>query len=222
MVQGVFPSPLPVNGEGENGGDPVSRTLKRSGYVKKSPLRGRLISPFSGLSGFRHSCQVLTGSGQTAPPLLKQGVVPYAPTGTRARLARIVLVALVIGMMIPATANTVRGEAQIGGDQGQHTGIDALADFLNTRLRGEIVYDHWLGWELAYYLGDAPQVIVLYSPMPETLADDMGQQVAPRYFVAPSPAQAAPWLDALHRVGIRTTMIYERPPNASVVYRLER
>jgi 4-amino-4-deoxy-L-arabinose transferase-like glycosyltransferase len=151
----------------------------------------------------------------------RRGIVPYAPTGSWARLARIALVALVIGMMVPATAKTVRGEARIGGDQGQHTGIDTLADFLNTRLRGEIVYDHWLGWELAYYLGAAPQVIVLYSPMPEAMADDMGQQVAPRYFVAPSPAQAAPWLDALHRAGIHTSMIYENATNAFVVYRLE-
>jgi hypothetical protein len=221
MVRAIYPSPLLVNGEGENSGDQGRRTLKRSGYVKKSPLKGLSISPFSGLPGFRHSCQVSTGSDQTAPPLLKQGVVPYTPTGSWTRLARIALVALVIGMMIPATVNTVRGEARIGGDQGQHTGIDTLADFLNTRLRGEIVYDHWLGWELAYYLGAAPQVIVLYSPMPEALADDMGQQVAPRYFVAPSPAQAAPWLDALHRAGIHTTMIYEKPASAFVIYRLE-
>ena len=138
------------------------------------------------------------------------------------KLARIALVALLIGMMIPATASTLQGKARIGGDQGQHTGIDTLAAFLNTRLRGEIVYDHWLGWELAYYLGDAPQVIVLYSPMPEALADSIGQQVAPRYFVAPSPAQAAPWLDALRRAGIHTTMIYETPADAFVIYRLER
>jgi 4-amino-4-deoxy-L-arabinose transferase-like glycosyltransferase len=163
----------------------------------------------------------VNGEGEKA----REQVLPPAERKRRfrgeRRLARIALVALIIGMMIPATANTVRGEARIGGDQGQHTGIDTLADFLNTRLRGEIIYDHWLGWELVYYLGAAPQVVVLYSPMPEALADDMGRQVTPRYFVAPSPAQAAPWLDALHRAGIHTTTIYEKPASAFVIYQLE-
>jgi hypothetical protein len=63
-------------------------------------------------------------------------------------------------------------------------------------------------------------VIVLYSPMPEALVADMSQQAAARYFVAPSPALAAPWLAALHRAGLHSTLIYE--VHAFVVYRLER
>jgi hypothetical protein len=94
------------------------------------------------------------------------------------RLARIALGVLVIGMMIPATAKTLRGEARIGGDQGQHNGIDTLADVLNTQLSGEIVYDHWLGWELAYYLGGHARDHPVFS-MPEALADDNQQSSWP-------------------------------------------
>jgi 4-amino-4-deoxy-L-arabinose transferase-like glycosyltransferase len=171
------------------------------------------------------------GLPQTPSPSDSEGEISneQAPSPARrerrfrreGRLARIALVALVIGMMIPATVMTLRGEARIGGDQGQHTGIDTLATFFNTRLRGEIVYDHWLGWELAYYLGDAPQVIVLYSPMPEALADDMRQQATPRYFVTPSPALAAPWLDALHRADIHTSIVCRDTANGFVIYQLE-
>ncbi len=146
------------------------------------------------------------------------------------RLARIVLGILVIGMMIPAAAKTLRGEARIGGDQGQHSGIDTLADVLNTRLSGEIVYDHWLGWELAYYLGDTPHVIILYSPMPEALADELhdnqqsslADESTPRYFVAPSSALAAPWVDALRRVGTLYSIAYQDTANGFVIYRLGR
>jgi hypothetical protein len=42
----------------------LRRTLKRSGYAEKSPLKGLLISPFSGLSDFLHSRQVLTGGDE--------------------------------------------------------------------------------------------------------------------------------------------------------------
>jgi 4-amino-4-deoxy-L-arabinose transferase-like glycosyltransferase len=179
------------------------------------------LVPFLILLGARMVRGTLTAIGWPKSNLneTRRGVSQYAPTGLWTRIA---LVGLVVGMMIPATATTLRGDAPIGGDQGQHTGIDTLAGFLNTRLRGEIIYNHWLGWELAYYLGDAPQVIVLYSPMPEALADDMGQQLAARYFVAPSPALAAPWLEALRQTGIHSTIIYEDTANALVVYRLER
>jgi hypothetical protein len=134
--------------------------------------------------------------------------------------ARIALVVVVLGAMLPATVKTLRGEAAVGGDQGQHTGIDSLAVYLNRRLRGEIVYDHWLGWELAYYLGETPQVIVLYASLPEALADDM--ESAPRYcyFVAPSPQLAAPWLDALREAGIEISINYQDAENDFVIYRL--
>ena len=188
------PHPLPARGEEE------SRRVS-----SPSPFTGRDL-----------------GRGKPEPsPHFIVKLHQYAPTITK-RLMRIALAALVIGSMIPATAAAVRGEARIGGDQGRHTGIDTLAAFLNTRLRGEIVYDHWLGWELAYYLGDAPPVIVLYSPMPEALAADMREQTAARYLVAPSPALAAPWLDTLNQMGIHSTVIYEDTASTLLVYRLEK
>jgi 4-amino-4-deoxy-L-arabinose transferase-like glycosyltransferase len=132
----------------------------------------------------------------------------------------ITLMAVIVIAMFPAITQTLRGAAPIGGDQGQHTGIDQLAYYLNRQLDGEIVYDHWLGWELAYYLGEAPQVRVLYSPMPEALADEMARQSQPRYLAAPSPTLAAPWLAALERVGVETTPIYHDTGNGFIVYQL--
>jgi 4-amino-4-deoxy-L-arabinose transferase-like glycosyltransferase len=131
------------------------------------------------------------------------------------------LVVLLAGiLMLPSALITLRGQAGIGGDQGRHQGIDTLANYLNNELSGQIVYDHWLGWELAYYLGSSPNVIVLYSPLPEALAADMAEQPAPRYFVAPSAAQAAPWLNALHRADILESINYSDPAHRFVVYRL--
>ncbi|MBN1564841.1 MAG: glycosyltransferase family 39 protein [Anaerolineae bacterium] len=115
---------------------------------------------------------------------------------------------MIIALILPHTITALYGDLPLGGDQDQHTGIDDLAAYLNTNLSGAIVYDHGLGWELAYYLGRDPQIHLLYHALPEALADDMRAQTATRYFVAPSPEAAAPWLDALRRVEITITPVY--------------
>jgi hypothetical protein len=123
-----------------------------------------------------------------------------------------------IVLMLPVTITTLRGDTAIGGDQGQHAGIDALAVYLSTELRGAIVYDHWLGWELAFYLGQNPHVHLIYQPLPEAVADDMQHHSQKRYFVAPSPEAAAPWLDVLRRAGIAISIAYHAE---FVIYALE-
>jgi hypothetical protein len=57
------------------------RTLKRSGYDEKSPLKGLFASPFSGLPGFFYSRQVLTGGDRA-------GHRPSVPDDARASPAR--------------------------------------------------------------------------------------------------------------------------------------
>jgi hypothetical protein len=137
------------------------------------------------------------------------------------RGALALIVALIVIGMAPPVNKTLHGSAAIGGDQGNHTGIDQLADFLNATLPGETVYDHWLGWELVYYLGSSPHVIVIYSAWSESLAHDMVNQTHPCYFVAPSPQHAAPWLDILQRTGMAISIVYRDSVNQFVVYRLE-
>lgn len=104
-------------------------------------------------------------------------------------------------LILPSTLHTLRATTD------DSTGIDHLANYLNTELSGEIIYDHWLGWQLSYYLGNNPHVIVLYMPLPDDLAVDMAAQSYPRYLVAPSPQIAAPWLAALDHVHLHTTLI---------------
>jgi hypothetical protein len=126
-----------------------------------------------------------------------------------------IMVILIPLLMIPATAQTLRGDILLGGDQGKHTGIDELATYINRELPDEIVYDHWLGWELAYY---APRAHLLFMPLPEDLADDMAAQPNVRYFVAPSDPAAAPWIAALARRDISSTIVYQT--HGFIIYRL--
>jgi hypothetical protein len=126
-----------------------------------------------------------------------------------------IVVSLMPLLMIPSTAQTLHGDVPLGGDQGKHTGIDELAAYINRELPDEIVYDHWLGWELAYY---APRVHLLFMPLPEDLADDMAAQPNIRYFVVPSEPAAAPWIAALARRDISSTIVYQT--HGFIIYRL--
>ncbi|MCZ7540825.1 MAG: glycosyltransferase family 39 protein [Anaerolineae bacterium] len=129
--------------------------------------------------------------------------------------------AALVAAMLPGTLAALRGDAPLGGDQGAHNGIDALADFLNAELPGEIVYDHWLGWELAFYLGATPRVSVVYQPRPAALAEEMSGCDCRRTFVAPQSPQVAPWLAALARAGVAVTPIYGDAAGCFAVYRLD-
>ncbi len=134
---------------------------------------------------------------------------------------RLAIGAALAAAMLPGTLAALRGDAPLGGDQGAHSGIDALADYLNTELPGEIVYDHWLGWELAFYLGTTPRVTVAYQPRPAALAGEMSGCGCRRAFVAPQSPQVAPWLAALARAGVAVTPIYGDPAGRFAVYSLD-
>ncbi|HML23073.1 MAG TPA: hypothetical protein PKD09_15575, partial [Aggregatilinea sp.] len=143
----------------------------------------------------------------------------WRTVGARRVVAAAGAAALIVGLL-PATMNTLRGETPLTDSRSTYTGIDRLADYLNTTLRGEIVYDHWLGWELAYYLGDDPGVRAVYMPLPDDLAGEMRQQTDVRYLAVPSAADAGPWLDALRRAEIDIRVVYSDPPHGFVVYAL--
>ncbi|GAB4421110.1 MAG: hypothetical protein Kow00106_17920 [Anaerolineae bacterium] len=129
----------------------------------------------------------------------------------------------VIGLLIALGYGTVpalRGNTPLGGDRTVYEGIDGLAAYLNTDLSGAIVYDHWLGWQLSYYLGENPAVTLRYMPQPEALAEEMVACACQRYLAAPLSPQLAPWLDALARANVSTNQIYRTPDEHFAVYRL--
>ncbi len=140
-------------------------------------------------------------------------------SGLRRITLPVVLACLLL--IVPQTAKVLEGRAAVGGDQGQHDGINQVAGYLNHELAGETVYDHWLGWELAYYLGPRPHVMLAYTALPEALADEISHQHETRYFVAPSAGDAAPWLALLRRAGVKISIIYHDPDHPPIIYQLE-
>ncbi len=106
------------------------------------------------------------------------------------------IIALVVVMLLTPTVH-------IGGDNGAYTGIDNLATELNTLPAGSIVYEHWLGWELGFYLGEKPAINLVWLPT----VGELINSPKPCYFVAPlNEAQA--WLDELDKAGISFQKFY--------------
>lgn len=168
------------------------------------------LTPFALLLAARALVSVFRAVSAAIPILL-----------LRARWTNLAAVAILLIALLPGTIAALRGDIHLGGDQGQHTGIDTLAEALNSFPQGTIVYDHWLGWELAYYLGSNPTPQVRYTPQPEALVDDLVTTPGKHLFVAPSPQKAALWLSVLGRASIRSETIYHNSAQGFVIYRLK-
>ncbi len=136
------------------------------------------------------------------------------------RLRRVAVIGL-LAILCGSTLPTLRGDIPVGGDRTAYEGIDGLAAYLNRDLNGAIVYDHWLGWHLAYYLGEHPAVTLRYMPQPETLAQEMAACACQRYLAAPLSPQLAPWLAALGHAGVSTQQVFVSPGSRFAVYQLD-
>ncbi len=112
--------------------------------------------------------------------------------------------------------------AEFSEDGSDYSGITWLADYLNGQSLGAVVYDHWLGWELGYYMGEWTDKRRVYYPTPEALVSDALKLAdpAPRYFVAPTREPVGAWLDALRGAGYSVERVYQQQGFA--VYQLTR
>ncbi len=129
-----------------------------------------------------------------------------------ARPRAVVVPILVSGSLIFHGWLGVTGTIGVGGDMGRHTGIDDLAAYLNAREFGAIVYDHWLGWELNYYLGAWTDKRRAYYPSPDAMIADPAVRMpdaAPRYLPAPADADVLPWVHALREAGFDVRRGYD-------------
>jgi 4-amino-4-deoxy-L-arabinose transferase-like glycosyltransferase len=132
------------------------------------------------------------------------------------RVAGIVFALAILG----SAREGALGRLDVGGDRGEHQGIETVAAYLNSQSLGAIIYDHWIGWELDYYLGEWTDKRRVYYPTPQALVVDALLQPdrAPRYFVAPRSRALRPWLEALTAAGFAPVLAEEWA--GFVVYRL--
>jgi 4-amino-4-deoxy-L-arabinose transferase-like glycosyltransferase len=117
------------------------------------------------------------------------------------------IIALAI-LLFSVTAS--RSGYPIGGDHGANDGIDQVADYLKTLPPGTVVYDHWLAWQLGYYLGDGFTYLA-YFDAPAVLADDLRvfAHDDTRYVIFPAREAPDKVIDAIGQVGYTLTPVLE-------------
>ena len=124
------------------------------------------------------------------------------------------------GVLVIGACWSMLNELPIGGDRGAHDGVDDLARALNSKPLATVIYDPWLGWELAYYMGQWSDKRRVHYPTAQALAagalalDEVGD----RYLVAPIDRDHADWAAALEAAGFALSIDYRR--DRFVVYRL--
>jgi 4-amino-4-deoxy-L-arabinose transferase-like glycosyltransferase len=124
---------------------------------------------------------------------------------------------LVVICMLPFTVNAVRGQLDIGGDRGQHNGIERLAAAINSLPSGTVVYNYSLDWELGFYLGSNTKIHTIFQPTPQALARAACATANPSYFATPA-ADSIPWLMPLRQRGDTPTLLSAGPLQ---LYRLD-
>src|SRR5205085_11219181 len=81
------------------------------------------------------------------------------------RTVQLGLPLLALAVLVPRAVTTNYDFSPVGGDHGAYDGIDDAAHFIQTLPADSILYDHWLGWELEYYLFDRQLPVVWFPDM---------------------------------------------------------
>lgn len=117
---------------------------------------------------------------------------------------------------------SLRQGLPIGGDRGEHDGINDLARALNSKAVATVIYDPWLGWELAYYMGQWSDKRRVHYPTADALvAGALAlKELGDRYLAAPVDRDHEDWAAALEAAGFTLSVDYER--NRFIVYRISR
>jgi 4-amino-4-deoxy-L-arabinose transferase-like glycosyltransferase len=133
----------------------------------------------------------------------------FLATCIRSSISPALLLSLVALAILPFSVTASRSGYPSGGDHGANDGIEQVAEYLKALPSGTVVYDHWLAWELGYYLGDGFAYLA-YFDTPAALADDLRvfAKDAARYVIFPAREAPAKVIDAIAQVGYTLTPVF--------------
>lgn len=156
------------------------------------PVWDRYLLPLAPLAG------VLLGRVVSVPV----GWVAARMASARRWLAEGAVLLLVGVCLAAPAARAAAGEVAVGAGFSAYDGIEQVADFLWGLPEGTVLYDHWLGWEYAFYLYGSP-LHLIYWPTPIWLAQDVQARgrTDPGYLVIPAWESSARVEAALREVG---------------------
>jgi hypothetical protein len=122
-------------------------------------------------------------------------------------------------LALPNLIPVLRAESPVAGERADR--IEAAADFINAYASAEgirTLIDHWLGWQLDFYLGAQPNVERLYLFGPGDLNRERLAR-CPCLFAVPAYEPLAPWLERIASAGYNARIVYES--DGFTIYRME-
>jgi 4-amino-4-deoxy-L-arabinose transferase-like glycosyltransferase len=127
----------------------------------------------------------------------------------RLSISPALLLSVIALVVLPFSVVASRSGYPIGGDHGANDGIEQVADYLKGLPSGTVVYDHWLAWQLGYYLGDGFAYLA-YFDTPASLADDLRVFAGhdDRYVIFPARESPDKVIDAIAQVGYTLTPVF--------------
>lgn len=137
------------------------------------------------------------------------------------RRAQFTLPAIILIGTLPFTLMVSHRSTPIGaaGIGNNYRGVERIAAYMNSLDGKPILFDHWLSWELRYYLGQFTRVQLIWYPTPEQLAREACTFAAESYFAMPDNLRAAGrWRYELEQVGVQIREIARTP---LILYRLD-
>jgi len=122
----------------------------------------------------------------------------------------VVTAGAIIISLLTGGRDAAEGRSIYNAERIEQGNILALADYLNTLPTATVIYDHWLGWQLSYYMGAWTDKRRVYYPTPDTLMQDAAQlaEHEPRYFPAPAAQSFNVWQNELERAGFVVERVY--------------
>jgi len=158
------------------------------------PVMGVLIGWLIGV--------VIGGSVRDRPQRAGIPHHPFPITRIPSPIPHYLLPIALLVLLLPGAVQSATGVLPIGGDHGNYDGIEQVAEYFSKHPYGTVLYDHWLSWELRYYLFDS-RVHVSWSPDPAALATNLQAFGAdpPRYLVVPSWESPLPISRAMRATG---------------------
>lgn len=129
-------------------------------------------------------------------------------SGERNKQALAVMLVLILLMLTPAIKASM-GELPIGGDHGAYDGIEQVADFFAHHPYGTVLYDHWLSWELRYYLFDSRVYVSWFFNAAGLVTDlEAFDSSPPRYLIVPSWKNPDTILESIRQSGFAAERVF--------------
>ena len=112
--------------------------------------------------------------------------------------------AMLLTVLVAANRATVPSGAALPDSSGvANQEIEQVALFLQAQPVAQVVYDHWVGWLLAYYMDAWHDKRIVYYPSPDRMvaAADALDEPQSRSFVTTDDPAVAAWLQAWRDAG---------------------